>query len=78
MSDYEQIILVGGPADGRMMPWDGGDYVGVPAPLSPFKISPYASKAYKELLLKSHTYTYRRDGVNDHGYARFVWMGEPK
>lgn len=70
MSDYEEIQLVGGPADGRLMPWNGGNYVTVEeAPRS--NVLPMATSALRELLKKTHTYIrdpMRRD--------QFVYQGD--
>lgn len=68
--DFEEIQLVGGPADGRLMPWDGGNYVTIKeAP--PTTLFGNATKEFRELMVKSHTYI--RDPIQR---GRFVYQGD--
>lgn len=68
--DYEEIQLVGGPADGRLMPWDGGNYVTVQEQ-PPTTLFSNATEAFRKLMVKSHTYI--RDPIQR---DRFVYQGE--
>jgi hypothetical protein len=59
MSDHETITLVGGPASGQQMQWDGGDMLEVAErPPCTFK---NASAAFATLMATKHLY--RRDPV---------------
>ena len=69
MSDYETIRLCGGPADGRMMEWDGGDYVAVTT-TPDVRFHPGADERYKELFVEHHTY--RRSGPRS---TTFIYQG---
>lgn len=69
MSDYEEIQLVGGPADGRLMPWDGGNYVTVEE--KPATLFSNATAPFRELMIRRHTYI--RDPIQR---DRFVFQGE--
>lgn len=68
--DYEEIQLVGGPADGRLMLWDGGNYVTVEE--TPTTLFSNATEAFRELMVKRHTYV--RDPVQR---DQFIYQGEP-
>ena len=73
MPSYEQIQLIGGPCDGEVHMWDGGDYFQV-AERPPALITARLTEPV-EIQFKRHTYRRYRD---EHGRAttRFVYQGE--
>lgn len=71
MSDYEEIQLVGGPADGRLMAWDGGNFVEI-FEKPPTTLMSAATEKFRQLMVKKHIY--HRDPVQR---DRFVYQGEP-
>lgn len=69
MSDFETITLVGGPASGQQMCWDGGDALEV-AERPPVRLTS-ATPAFVELMITKHLY--RRDPVER---DVFRWQNE--
>lgn len=78
MSDAEPIILIGGPADGELHWWDGGDYFEA-ITYHPTRVFNNAQPDFKKTLTRNHVYKRDprlRDTVK--GAAVFRWQGEPK
>lgn len=71
--DTETVFLVGGPADGDFITFDGGDWwefeEAPPATLS------NATPTIRELAIKQHTYKRDRRLETTSGYPVFVYQG---
>ena len=70
MSDYETIQLVGGPANGQIHKWDGGNHFSVE--VKPTTLFGNATAAFRELMVRKHTYI--RDPIQR---DQFIYQGEP-
>jgi len=71
MTDHENIHLIGGPAHGTEMVWDGGNIVEV-AEKPPTTLFGNATEKFRELMVRRHRY--QRDPV-ERDLFRYVGEG---
>lgn len=76
MPSYEHIRLIGGPCNGQIHSWDGGDYFEVAErpPVALRDLKAFDVVRAEDVEIKRHTYR-REIDTNGNRTSRFVYLG---
>ena len=77
MPSYEQIRLIGGPCDGEIHMWDGGDYFQVAERPSVGITARHDVATDRDYAITRHTYRRNRDSQGNRT-SNFIYQGTPE